>query len=231
MLEPFDPDSVFEETDFERAFDALDLCLQNYAWSAGENQLTLPSVLHAMQAMHITYGLSRALLRRLIAQEVFKSGSTTIPAGYSYQDGCPLPILRLESETTHFLITTQEQWCRFLMEHRRLRKEAKQETEAVAPLENSFTKRKSPDPDHAADLKLEKRAIGALVMHSDWSIEQIADDLGVHRSTLYRLKQFRATAEQVGKLKPRGAKDHSVRRGHKTQDGRIEAYADSVDDD
>jgi AraC-like DNA-binding protein len=146
----------------------------------------------------------------------------------------PAPPLDLEeraTETRHFLMTTQQKSYSFLSEQRRLQKEAKQTTDAVAPQAGSFTKRKSPARGHAAALELEQRAIGALVMHSDWSIEQIADDLGVHRTTLYRLKKFRVAAAQAGKLKPRGAKNHSVRRGHKTQDGQIEAYADSVDDD
>jgi hypothetical protein len=75
-------------------------------------------------------------------------------------------------------------------------------------------------------IDLEAQGLALLFQHPDWSVPQIADHLKVNRKTPYKWKKFRNAAESQGKLKPRGPKDRKLRRGHKTRDGQVEAYAD-----
>jgi hypothetical protein len=77
------------------------------------------------------------------------------------------------------------------------------------------------------DRDLEVTAIGLLFKYPDWSIEQIADHLGVDRSTPYRWPRFREAAKLAKKLKPRKDKGHRPPRGHKAPDGTVEAYDES----
>jgi hypothetical protein len=77
----------------------------------------------------------------------------------------------------------------------------------------------------------ESEALGYLFKHPEWSIAQIAKQVGVGRQALYGWPKFRQAAELTGKLKPRAPKDGAVPRGHKTSDGRIEAYADPAEDE
>jgi hypothetical protein len=109
----------FNEADFHRALAALDLCLQDYNWQPGENHLTCESLLGVLQAKQITLALAQELFRRLNDQGVFTPNSQTIPAGYSYEKGVPLPICRLEPETTHCWMTTQERWYGYLAASKR----------------------------------------------------------------------------------------------------------------
>ncbi|HEY1379754.1 MAG TPA: hypothetical protein VGF55_23330 [Gemmataceae bacterium] len=82
------------------------------------------------------------------------------------------------------------------------------------------------DADPAVTIDLEAQGLALLFQHPDWSVPQIADHLKVNRKTPYKWKKFRNAAESQGKLKPRGPKDRKLRRGHKTRDGQVEAYAD-----
>jgi hypothetical protein len=77
----------------------------------------------------------------------------------------------------------------------------------------------------------ESLAIALLFKNATWSIAMIADSLHVDRKTLYKWPKFRQAAELQGRLRPRGPKAAPPRRGHKTTDGRIEAYADEEDSD
>jgi nucleoside phosphorylase len=138
----------FTESDFERALAALDLCLQDYVWQPGDNKLTVETLLGALKAKEITLALAMALLRRLIDQQVFKPWSQTIPAGYSYEQGCPFPIHRLEPETTHCLVTTRERWYGYLADHKRRRgAEMKKDEQPAAPRPTQIdTRPDSPIP-------------------------------------------------------------------------------------
>src|SRR5262249_8682937 len=82
----------------------------------------------------------------------------------------------------------------------------------------------APDENPPA-VDLEAQAIALPFKHPDWSIAQIADALKVARKTLYKWPRFRAAAESCGRMKPRGPKGRTPPRGHKTRDGRVEAYA------
>jgi hypothetical protein len=81
--------------------------------------------------------------------------------------------------------------------------------------------------DTSPPIDLESRALALLFKYPDWTIPQITDHLGVHRSMAYRWPKFRAAAEKAGRMKPRGAKVRAARprRGHKTPDGTVEAYS------
>ena len=81
------------------------------------------------------------------------------------------------------------------------------------------------------EIDLEAQALALLFQHGDWSIAQIAKHLGVGRQTPYGWPKFRQAAELRGILKPRSAKDRTRPRGHKTSDGRVEAYADEDEDE
>jgi hypothetical protein len=104
----------FTAADLKRALAVLDLCLQDYRWHTGENRLTVRSVVDVLKKKGLTVALIRELFRRLIAEKVFEETSVTIPAGIHWERGCPLPVQRLVSETTHFLITTKERWYTYL---------------------------------------------------------------------------------------------------------------------
>jgi hypothetical protein len=43
-------------------------------------------------------------------------------------------------------------------------------------------------------------AVGVLVNHPDWTIPQIAEEIGVHRGTLYRCKVFISKYRPVREL-------------------------------
>jgi hypothetical protein len=72
----------------------------------------------------------------------------------------------------------------------------------------------------------ESLAIALLFQQPDWSIADIARQLAVDRKTLYKWPSFRHAAELKGLLKPRRPQAAAMPRGHKTCDGRVEAYAD-----
>ena len=75
----------------------------------------------------------------------------------------------------------------------------------------------------------ETLAIAALFKDQCKSVAEVAENIGVDRKSLYRMKKFRHVAEEAGILKPRGAKS-PLRRGHKTADGDIEAYVEGEDE-
>jgi hypothetical protein len=90
-----------------------------------------------------------------------------------------------------------------------------------------FAPAPSKEPPHLSlipEIDQESQALALLFQHPDWSIAKIADHLKVARNTPYKWKRFRDAAEKAGKLKPRGEKGRVPRRGHKTPDGRVEAY-------
>jgi|SRR6266849_4052573 len=69
----------------------------------------------------------------------------------------------------------------------------------------------------------EATAIGYLVTRPDLTCCEIAEELGLCRKSLYRMKKFREIAIEMGKMKPRkGAQECEVPRGQKVE-GRIEA--------
>ena len=109
--------SIFSEADFDRALAGLDLCLQDYNWTPGDNYITAPSLVAALRTKDVTRQLAIELLRRLKDEKVFTFWSRTIPAGYTWEQGWPC--LRLEPKTTEHLITTQDRWQRFLVAHRK----------------------------------------------------------------------------------------------------------------
>jgi hypothetical protein len=96
----------------------LDLCLQDYPWQTGENRLTVVSVANVLQKKGLTVALIRELFRRLFAEKVFEEKSVCVPAGVYWERGCPLPVQRLASETTYYLITTRERWYTYLAHER-----------------------------------------------------------------------------------------------------------------
>jgi hypothetical protein len=83
----------------------------------------------------------------------------------------------------------------------------------------------------APEIDQEAQALALLFQNPEWSIARIADQLHVDRKTPYKWPKFRKAAEMDGRLKPRGKKEGSPRRGHKTSDGRVEAYVDEDEDD
>lgn len=82
----------------------------------------------------------------------------------------------------------------------------------------------------APEIDQEAQALALLFQHRDWSVADIAAHMGVSRQTRYRWTRFRDAAERSGRLRPRGPKDGTIRRGHKTSDGRVEAYADDEEE-
>ena len=89
----------------------------------------------------------------------------------------------------------------------------------------------APPPEPEPIIDLESQALALLIQRDDWSVAQIAKHLGVDRKTPYKWKKFRIAAERVGKMKPHGPKGRNPRRGHKTRDGRVEAYQDEDEDE
>ena len=85
--------------------------------------------------------------------------------------------------------------------------------------------------ESAPDIDLEAQALALLFKHPDWSILQITQYLKVDRRTPYKWGKFRKAAEADGRLRPRGRKDGTPRRGRKTRDGRVEAYVDRDEDE
>jgi hypothetical protein len=94
----------------------------------------------------------------------------------------------------------------------------------AAPVSEGRAPASQTNPDGGVDK--EALALALLFQQPDWSIEQIAARVRVNRKTLYKWKQFRDAAERAGKLKPRGLKARTPRRGYRTSDGGIEAYQD-----
>jgi hypothetical protein len=82
-----------------------------------------------------------------------------------------------------------------------------------------------PRPAQMTESGLDKETHGIVILAKEpnLTIPQIAARLGICRQTLYKMKGFRDQAEKQGKIKSRGQKA-AVRRGHKTKDGRVEAY-------
>jgi hypothetical protein len=78
-------------------------------------------------------------------------------------------------------------------------------------------------------IDLESQALALLFKEPELSITQIAERLGVDRKTPYGWPKFREAAELKGSLRPRGLRDRSPRRGHKSG-GRVEAYDDANED-
>lgn len=73
-------------------------------------------------------------------------------------------------------------------------------------------------PKVANDIGPEERALALLVKHPDWSQAQMAQAVGVGRTSLYRFRRYQAAREalQTGKADmPRGSKD---------KDGNLEAW-------
>jgi hypothetical protein len=81
-------------------------------------------------------------------------------------------------------------------------------------------------PPAPAGVDPESVAIACLFQHADWSLPQIAAYVGVSRQTLYNWPKFREAAAAAGKLQSRDAQRGSPPPGHKTADGRVEAYED-----
>jgi hypothetical protein len=85
-------------------------------------------------------------------------------------------------------------------------------------------------PPMPVALDPETHAVTLLIMHEDWSMEKIAEAVGVARQTLYGYPKFRKAATASGRLKPRKGAKGARRRGHKTSDGTVEAYAEEEDE-
>ncbi len=86
--------------------------MQDFVWQTGENYLTCESLYRALQAQGITRIVIDALFIRLIEQNVFRPDCTTIPAGYSIEQG--VRVFREEAESISYLITTRERWYKYL---------------------------------------------------------------------------------------------------------------------
>jgi hypothetical protein len=89
----------------------------------------------------------------------------------------------------------------------------------------------APGADQVLEIDLEAQALALLFQQPSWSVAEIADHLKVDRKTPYKWPNFRKAAEMDGRLKPRGARGRTPRRGHKTRDGQVEAYADEDEDE
>jgi hypothetical protein len=112
----------FTEADFDRAYDVLDLCLQNYYWQPRENKLDAASVVDAMKCQGITLALALALVKRLIALGVLTKLSRTRPAGHFRMRGSDSWHHHPFAETTVSLETTRERWYSHLAQRRRERR-------------------------------------------------------------------------------------------------------------
>jgi hypothetical protein len=131
MPQPGQVGPLFSDADLDRALSALDLALQDYPWKPGENRLIIGFLFEALKARGVTRVLARALFHRLVEWNVFMPWSRTIPAGVHFEPGCPLPIYKSESETTHCLVTTYDCWYTFLAEYKNAR--AVSPSPAVSP--------------------------------------------------------------------------------------------------
>jgi hypothetical protein len=80
-------------------------------------------------------------------------------------------------------------------------------------------------PEHS----IEDLAIALLFKHR-WGFRNIAEALRVNVKSLYKLKKLREAAIKLGVLKPRGPRSGKTRRGHKTSEGRVEAYDDQPEE-
>jgi hypothetical protein len=63
-------------------------------------------------------------------------------------------------------------------------------------------------------------AITCLSMHPEWTDAQIAEEVGVNRTTLYKWAAFQKAKERMGKNRERMPK------GYKSREGAVEAYRD-----
>jgi hypothetical protein len=80
-------------------------------------------------------------------------------------------------------------------------------------------------------------AIAVLVKHPEWTVQQVAEHVGVHRGTLYRgrrLKAFRDRIRAAGKQDfladlPRGSRE--VDPDNKRAGARVEAWCERDDDE
>jgi DNA-binding phage protein len=75
---------------------------------------------------------------------------------------------------------------------------------------------------------LATKALVLLAQHSDWSIAQIAAELGVNRATLYKKKEFLKRAEDLGRFCPRGpqVRESKIKAGFRNRDRQVEAFSD-----
>ena len=101
----------------------------------------------------------------------------------------------------------------------------------VAPASQEAAEVGLESKSNACSMDPESQAIALLFKQPTWSISAIADALNVDRKTPYKWERFRQAAELSGRLKARGAKSRLPRRGHKTTDGRVEAYDQTEDDE
>jgi hypothetical protein len=79
----------------------------------------------------------------------------------------------------------------------------------------------------------EYQAIGVLTQHPDWTNEQIAEEIGVHRGSLYRMKEFlklRARIRAIGRQElPHGTK--VVNQDDPRASNGLEAWDNEPDDE
>ena len=94
-----------------------------------------------------------------------------------------------------------------------------------------FEEEREPESDEERIIiDREALAIGIMAKNPGWSVQQIADHVGVNRGTLYRAKHFKACLEVIREsdkkaLKaslPRGVKE--VDRGDKTARAQLDAW-------
>jgi hypothetical protein len=79
----------------------------------------------------------------------------------------------------------------------------------------------------------EYQAIGVLTQHPDWTNEQIAAEIGVHRGSIYRMKEFLSMRARIRKSGlqdiPRGTR--IVNRDDRSAPGDVEAWENEPDDE
>ena len=100
-----------------------------------------------------------------------------------------------------------------------------------------FEEEREPESDEERIIiDREALAIGILAKHPDWSVQQIADCVGVNRGTLYRAKSFKIfldvmrESDQKAFLAslPRGVKE--VDRGNKRAPTQLDAWHEDDDE-
>jgi hypothetical protein len=92
------------------------------------------------------------------------------------------------------------------------------------------TGRHAEGQNQQPEMDQECQALVLLFKHPDWTVTEIADHMGISRQTPYKWDKFREAATLSGRLKPRGPKEGQPPEGHKTSDGRVEAYQDENQD-
>jgi hypothetical protein len=133
FFSPAEPGPPFTEAEWRGALTVLDHCLQDYVWHDGENLLTMHSVVAALHAQGLTLALIEMLFRRLIEAKVFRQGSHTIKAGYSFEAGQPVPVFRSQPDTTHYVGITRECWYGYLRDQRPTATSATRDTDPARP--------------------------------------------------------------------------------------------------